>query len=504
VETLTQGLIEDIKRVRKTNFTLAPEAGTQRMRDIINKGVTESDLLATTARIFEAGWKSIKLYFMIGLPDEKEEDIYGIIDLAQRVLTHARNTGQVTVSLSTFVPKPHTPFQWHRQIDIDEIIKKQTIIKKSTYKQNLNIKWHDARMSILEGILSRGDEKIGALIEKAFHCGCRFDGWADNLRFDLWEAAMEKVGIDAKRYLGKRVISEELPWNHIDTGLRKDFLLHEYKKSQQGALTADCRCGSCTNCGVCNRGAIELIMATQEKTEPLPGPQMVVYDNPHPQRPFRIAFSKQGMAGFLSHLEVSSALVRALCQSGFILSYSAGFHPHPKISFAFATAVGMESLGEYADIWFDYMEEEQMPKAIAKANSALPEGLKILSMHPLTAHDRPLSECINGFEYCISIPQALDDTELSKIAQNIDAFLKSTNFVVPRQRKGKSSVKNIRPFIQHIGIDYNNRQIKMTVSFGNTGTVSPAEVITKVIRVSRETSLSMRTIKTDTLLKQHP
>lgn len=501
-ETLTQHLIENIKRVRKTNFTLAPEAGTQRMRDIINKGSTESDLLTTTARVFEAGWKSIKLYFMIGLPNEKDEDIYGIINLTQKVLNQARNRGQVTAGLSTFVPKPHTPFQWHRQIDIAEMLEKQALIKKFTHKQNLNIKWHDARMSLLEGLLSRGDEKIGLLVERAFHLGCRFDGWTDKLSFELWKSAIKESGIDMGNYLGKREMSETLPWDHIDTGPRKDFLIREHEKSQHGELTEDCRRGHCTNCGVCDHDAIQLMLAKQEQNEPSIEAQKIDYHVSLPQKPFRIKFSKQGMSRFLSHLEVSSALIRAIHQGGFLLTYSTGFHPHPKISFAFATAVGMESLGEYTDIWFEDIEGVNVPQAIVKINSALPDGLKIVSMHLVAAAERPLSECITGFEYRILFPQALNDTQASAMAQNIDTFLKAEEFIVSRQRKGKASVKNIRPFIQRLTINQDNRQIDITVNFGNTGTASPTEVMTKILGVSKKVLLSMRIIKTNTFFKQ--
>ncbi len=160
-ETLTPKLIEAIRRVRKTSFTLAPEAGTQRLRDVINKGNTEEELLATTERVFAAGWKAVKLYFMLGLPGEREEDLEGIVELSFKALRTARNRGQVTVSLSTFVPKPHTPFQWQRQIGIEEIAARQEFFRRRLKNRNISVKWHDARMSLLEGILSRGGEEAG-------------------------------------------------------------------------------------------------------------------------------------------------------------------------------------------------------------------------------------------------------------------------------------------------------------------------------------------------------
>ncbi|HEX7416119.1 MAG TPA: TIGR03960 family B12-binding radical SAM protein, partial [Smithellaceae bacterium] len=168
VESLTKTLIEEIRRTRKTSFTLAPEAGTDKMRQIINKGNTAEDLLVTVDKVFAAGWKSIKLYFMLGLPHEEQADLEGIIDLGYQALRAAKNRGQVTISLSTFVPKPHTPFQWERQISLEETYAKQEFIRQRIKNRKLIVKWHDARMGLLEGMFSRGDERLGELLEKAF------------------------------------------------------------------------------------------------------------------------------------------------------------------------------------------------------------------------------------------------------------------------------------------------------------------------------------------------
>ena len=175
-------LIEEIKRTETA--TLAPEAGTEKMRRSINKGNTAEDLLRSVDQVFSADWKSIKLYFMIGLPGEEEEDLDGIADLAWQVLRAARRRGQVTVSLSTFVPKPHTPFQWAVQLSVEEVESRQNYLRKKMQNRHLAVKWHDARMSMLEGLLSRGDEKIGDLILSAHRRGCRFDGWGEIFRFD--------------------------------------------------------------------------------------------------------------------------------------------------------------------------------------------------------------------------------------------------------------------------------------------------------------------------------
>jgi radical SAM superfamily enzyme YgiQ (UPF0313 family) len=208
--------MEEIKRTRKTSFTLAPEAGTDKMRLIINKGNTSEDLLSTVDKIFAAGWKSIKLYFMLGLPNETKEDWEGIVNLGYEALRAANNRGQVTISLSTFVPKPHTPFQWQRQISLEETYERQDFIRKRIKNRNLSVKWHDAKMSLLEGIFSRGNESAGVLLEAAFRKGCRFDGWTEILRFDLWQEAMTEAGIKPEDFTRERKIDERLPFDNID------------------------------------------------------------------------------------------------------------------------------------------------------------------------------------------------------------------------------------------------------------------------------------------------
>ncbi len=231
-ETLTPDLIDEIKKVRKTGFTIAPEAGTQRLRDIINKGITEDEILETVRNVFDGGWNAIKLYFMVGLPGERDEDVKGIVDLARRVFSltrRGRRRGQVNVSVSTFVPKAHTPFQWEPQIGMEAMVDKQEFLKKEIRKLRLNFKWQDVWMSYLEGIFARGDRRLSGVIEKAFRLGCRFDGWSEHLNYDAWKEALRTV--DGDFYTTrKRDRNEVFPWDHIESGVDRDFLWTEYQK----------------------------------------------------------------------------------------------------------------------------------------------------------------------------------------------------------------------------------------------------------------------------------
>ncbi|MBU0574745.1 MAG: TIGR03960 family B12-binding radical SAM protein [Proteobacteria bacterium] len=500
VETLTPKLIEGIRRVRKTSFTLAPEAGTQRLRDVINKGNTEEELLDTTGRVFAAGWKAVKLYFMLGLPGEKEEDLEGIADLAYKTLRTAKNRGQVTVSLSTFVPKPHTPFQWQRQIGLEETVARQDFFRQRLKNRNINIKWHDARMSFLEGVLSRGGEEMGDLIETAFRLGCRFDGWSDRFRFDLWEEALRRTGINAGASLEERSLEENFPWENIDCGVSREFLLAEAEKARTGEPTPDCRRGSCSLCGVCDHRTIRNI------TVPPDAPVGTVVSSfaervgrERQEKAFRLRFTKLGPAGFLSHLELSAALSRAMIAGGISFAYSQGFHPHPKLSFADATSVGMESRGEFADIRIHDPDEDHAPLAV-RINAALPAGVAIKAMRELPANAFSLAELIAGFDYEIVLPADVGEAELLGIEAGISRFLAAGSVCVTREAKGKKACRDIRPLVAGVALDRPSRRVLFSARFGPQGTVRPAEFLTGVLDFSAEAVRRIRVVKTATRL----
>ena len=497
-ETLTPQLIEGIRRVRKTNFTLAPEAGTQRLRDVINKGNTEKELLATTERVFAAGWKAVKLYFMLGLPGEREEDLEGIAELARRVLRTAKNRGQVTVSLSTFVPKPHTPFQWQRQIGIGEIVDRQEFFKRRLKNRNISVKWHDARMSLLEGIFSRGGEETGNLIETAFRLGCRFDGWSDRFRFDLWEEALRQTGIDAGAYLRERPRSGIFPWERIDCGVRRDFLLAEAEKAEAGEATPDCRTGSCSDCGVCDHKTIRVVTAPADAPV---GTLVSTFagrgDAGGPERAFRLRFTKLGPARFLSHMELSSALSRAMMLGGIFFVYSQGFHPHPRISFAVATAVGMESRGEFADIRIQDPQVE-LKTLVARINAGLPSGVAVTVMRELPPHDFSLAKLVKGFVYDIILPEGISEENLDRIESGILHFLEAEHFNVNREANGKTVIKEIRPLVTDLALDRSARRICLAARFGPEGTVRPADLLTSLFGFSPAAARGVRIVKTAT------
>ncbi|HOG07792.1 MAG: TIGR03960 family B12-binding radical SAM protein [Syntrophales bacterium] len=502
VETLTPRLMEVIRRVRKTSFTLAPEAGTQRLRDRINKGNTEADLMATAGNVFDAGWRSLKLYFMIGLPGEGETDLDGIVDLAHKTLPRGKSPGQVAVSLSTFVPKPHTPFQWERQIDLAETEARQAYFRRRLRHPRLTVRWHDGRMSLLEGLLSRGDERMGDLLERAYALGCRFDGWGDRFRFDLWEAALDGLGVDREAALAARPPAAALPWDRIATGVSADFLREEAARALDGRLTEDCRTGPCHRCGVCDHETIRIVPAGPPPETAAPSqPGTPAPSRPPVYRRYRLRFVKEGRARFLSHLELAAILIRAIRLAGLDFRYSEGFHPHPRLSFAVATSVGMESREEYADIELidPGLDPERLRDAI---NRRLPAGIAVTDAAPIDPATPSLADAIGGFRYEITLPDDLDETDGRAIPERVSAFLAADTCPFVREGKGKTQTRDIRPYVADLKWAPEARRLTASVRFDARGAVRPSELLIHVLKLPEATAREARIVKTAVLGKE--
>ncbi len=258
IDNMPKELLEKIGESRKNGLTFAPEAGSQRLRDVINKNITEDDIMKTCRLAFEQGYTNVKLYFMLGLPTETDDDILAIGELAQKIvnLYYALPTRQkgksvsVGISLSTFVPKPFTPFQWEPQLSSEEIDRRQKLLRNSITTKKITVRWNDTNISMLEAVFARGDRRLSKVIETAYRYGARFDGWDEFLRFDAWEKAFAECGIDPVAY-GKRAISLDatLPWDMIDPGVSKKFFQNENKKAHAEITTPDCITG-CSGCGI--------------------------------------------------------------------------------------------------------------------------------------------------------------------------------------------------------------------------------------------------------------
>ncbi len=250
-DSFSVGLAKQVQRVKKTGFTFAPEAGTQRLRNVINKCLTEDEVLSSVQSAVDSGWSLLKLYFMIGLPTEMHEDIEGIVNITKQISGYKKRL-KVNVSASTFVPKAHTPFQWEKQDSLEVIKGKQEYLREQLNGKGIKFSWHDPKTSMIEGVFSRGDRRLNKVLFSAWQRGCKFDSWSEHFRYNTWMQAFEETGVNPGGYVYReRDIDEVLPWDHINTGVSKGFLINEREKARKAETTMDCRREKCHKCGVC-------------------------------------------------------------------------------------------------------------------------------------------------------------------------------------------------------------------------------------------------------------
>lgn len=469
-EKLTPELMAIIKSVRKTGFTIAPEAGSQRLRDIINKNLTEESIRKTVENAFSLGWKNIKLYFMMGLPFETMADINAICTLSKQLAAaHAKGKKRINVSTASFIPKAHTPFQWCCQDTVDQTREKLQFLKDHLRHPKVNLKWQRPEMSLLEGVWARGDRRLSALLVSAWEKGCRLDSWSDKFDFGLWQAAFESTGIDPGFYTRRqRDKNEPLPWDHIDTGLSPQFLKKEYDNAKDQILTLDCRENDCTGCGICDFDQIKPVLY---KADSLAVQQYSKMPQDSPQLPddafkkFELLFSKLGPAKFFGHLELATIVQRAVKRAGFFVKYSKGFNPSMRISFENALPVGMESEEESI---FIYLEKDMICQdVIEKFNAQLPVGITILTCRPF---DKTQYQPKDISVYHIR----LQEGELPR--EQIESFFSLSEFVV--EDTGKKRKTDLRSAVDSL-IFLDNETIKMVLQKVNARTIRPAEILDK-------------------------
>ncbi len=441
VGSLTSELMDEIKKVRKTGFTLAPEAGTERLRQLINKGITEADLIETTRSAFSLGWRIIKLYFMIGLPTETDDDLQGIIELAATVKRTGKGTeggADVNVSASTFVPKPHTPFQWEAQIGIEETLRRQNLLRDGLKKKKLRLKWHEASLSFMEGVFARGDRRLSRVLEAAVDNGCRFDGWREHFDFARWTKAFEDCGVEPAWYLRQRLPEETLPWDHIDCGSPKSFFAAERRRALDLEYTPDCRTGQCSGCGVCDFENLRRRF-TEESAIDLPPRPAVETPGEADRYKVRLRVRKDGRARMVGHLEFMTVFHRAIRRAGLPIRFSQGFHPHPKISFPDALPTGVESDAEVIDM--ELFRPVTAEQAVTRLNAELPEGFKILEGAQVDWKTPSPSASIRESIYRVALP---DDTPCDLEAR-IAAFLEAETVEAQRDKGHKVVTVDLRP-----------------------------------------------------------
>lgn len=496
VGTLTEGIMDQIRRVRKTGFTVAPEAGTDRLRQVINKGISEADLLDTCRNAFALGWKLIKFYFMVGLPTETAEDVAAIADLAVQARREAGpNAGrvQINVSVGTFVPKPHTPFQWERQLSPDEARVHISRLKELLPRRGFNLKWQDPRQSMMEGVFARGDRRLARLIETAWRAGVRLDGWSEHFRLESWQAAAQECGIDLDACLQARDPDLPLPWEHLASGVARDFLLAERGRALALDYTPDCRTSGCQQCGLCDFKVLRPVLcrasqpapATAPATEDVPAASARERGEVQPVL-YRVHYTRLGDSRFYSHLEVLQFIFRALRRAGVAVLHSRGHNPTPRVSFSDALPVGMESEAEYFDMALA-MHLPDSQALVAALTRELPPGMGVRSIAP--APGKTPEAFLTS--YLVSLASPLSALQL----RLIEEFFARESMVVAQVRKGGRREVDIRPLVRALEVEGRTLHLELRSVPGQPG-VNPRGILTEVVAMAADQVQFARVKKT--------
>lgn len=551
-DTFSPEVIQEVKKVRKTGFTIAPEAGTPRMRRVINKGNSREDLYKTVENIFSEDWHLIKFYYMCGLPFETNEDLQGIADEGYGALNIGRKYSrrvQINLNVSPHVPKPHTPFQWEAQDSIAETKRKIYFLKGQIRDRGIHFKYHDPEQSYLEGVFARGDRRLAKTIERAWELGARFDGWDEFFDLKRWEQALKETGLNSEFYVTRERAREEiLPWDHLFIDMKKEFLWKERENSRKEAFTHDCSTDKCTVCGICDYKKIQDInykinpekgttlrfttrgrklseldaigaqpwrakqVSTDAASSHLKDEKDAVLGEenfnvlteekrelsqtslPKSFSIYRCRFTKTGEAAFLSHLEIMGVLKRALSRAQVKLRFSEGYHPQPKLALGQPTPTGVESLSEFFDI---EIEGDLEGDFLHRMNTTLPRGLEVLSLEKLLPGTISISASMTGVVWKVDLDrkypggrQALED--------RIQWMKDQASLMVTRRRSSGDKQVDIRPYIESVEW-LSDESISIVTKVLPQGSTRPQEVLQHLFENSEEKPSSIRVVKIDSL-----
>ncbi len=483
--------------LRKSGLTFAPEAGSQRLRNVINKSLSEKEFLETGEMAYSEGWNLIKLYFMVGLPTESAEDIEAIIELVRKVSNMGKKVGgkrRINVSISPFSPKPNTPFQWEAQEPPESLSEKGSYLKRSMSTKHVNVVWRNTYVTTLETVLARGDRRVGRAIFSAWSEGAKFDGWTEFFDFSVWEKAFDGAGIDWCAEIARRDVDSPLPWNHLFAGVEKDFLLRERDKAYRGELTPDCRSGECTLCGACSG---EILLRTG-KREDLISENMVKPEQAFGRRrkkvisvqqvnpAARIAYSKGEELRFIGHLDLVRTFDRAFRIAGIPVAYSQGYHPHPKIAFGPPLPLGIAGLREYIDVKFSRAYNGNISLAL---NRALPEGIRVLETKAVFDRIESLSSSVSLADYELTL-------DIPDIERKIEEFLRLPEVKVLRRKGEKKSHVDVKSSIEGVLFeDGTPGKLRFRLRL-KENLARPVEVISLIVGCSEKEALALGIVRT--------
>ena len=490
---LTPSVAMQIQRVRRTGFTIAPEAGTERLRKVINKDFTNEEILQTARWVFGHGWEAVKLYFMIGLPSETDEDLDGIVQIVRTIAREAPGKARVTANISPFVPKAHTPFQWVAQDSEPELKRKLNHLQKELRGGKVQVRWSRTDSALLEAILARGDRRVAHVIEAAWRGGAFMDGWEEHFNWKIWSDACVKAGVDPHWYASReRDTSEILPWDHISCGVSRDYLLSEYEKGLAAEVTPDCREGGCRACGACTPEQISTLPPLRSpETDPelqMP-PRQEMQEADRPVRRIRIVFGKIGDLRFLGHLEMARMFERACRRAGIPLSFTGGYSPKPRITFALSMPTGTEALAEWLDL---ELTQAWSPEEIRDSlNSQLPSGIIVVDSWKVPVDVPALNGRVRFMTYQAVLPEPVEG-----LGDMVRDIMKRPAVPIVRMKKGKERTLDLKKYLVNIE-SLDDRTLVFSLELrGEEGSARPQEVLSALEGIDKDYLADVRLTRT--------
>jgi len=402
---LSPEIVENIVKVRKTGFTLVPEAGTERLRRVINKKLDDREIRDAVTYAFSRGWKLVKLYFMVGLPTEKDEDLAGIVNLVREITGLGEKIlgtpPRINLSVSSFIPKPHTAFQWLAMDDGETLSEKQEYLRSELRRsRSVEFKKHPVDTSLLEAVFSRGDRRLSGVLKAAWDKGARFESWGNHLNVDLWQEAFDRQGVPPEDYWKEIDTEAVLPWDHIHTGIRKSHLLRELGRALEELESPSCYETMCAECKACDLPELK-IKNHDEKIRVKPGGAPRIGKKSDAAERYLAFYSKRGPARFLSHIDLIHVLQRAFRRAGVTVLQSQGFHPKMLVSYGPALALGMEGREEPMEFRSAFLFEEK--EFVGRMNKSLPAGIRMLKLTRLDAASPSMNRNLAGIVYSLDL-----------------------------------------------------------------------------------------------------
>ncbi len=505
IDAFSLDVMSKVQDIKKSSLTFAPEAGSQRLRNVINKGLTEEVILQGATMAFEGGWSRVKLYFMLGLPTETEEDIRGIAELSNKIAMayfdtvpkEKRTPGsvQIVASTSFFVPKPFTPFQWAPQCTKEEFLDKAYLTRKAISEQlnqkRIKYNWHEADASVMEGVLARGDRRLCEVIRRVYEKGGFYDAWSEYYDNERWLETIEECGLTVDFYTSRKRKEDEIfPWDFIDCGVTKEFLLREWHKAQAETVSENCKL-KCQGCGAQRFGGgickepkgvqdapLQNRTTAPAQTKPATGPAEEIAATVAPKEKIRlrVKFSKHGAVRFIGHLDVMRFFQKAIRRADIDVAYSTGFSPHQIMSFASPLGVGLESNGEYMDIEVHSLTSCEDVKN--RLNKASVPGIQVEGVYILPEKAGNAMASVAAASYTVRFAEG--KAPKADLAAYLPEFMNKEEIMITKEGKKGLREVNIRPGIY--SCTWEGDSFKLLVDASSAGNIKPIQVVEALLK----------------------